>query len=256
MRRFPALSYSGSDTDSLVLFSDRIAFTGKGLWGSCSERSRRGSCGSGCRCTMLSWKRSRGPDVAACCGGLEVRRCGNDQHGCDMADLKLDSFRRTKMTQLNHHDLSHKHDFTFVRACEQTVCTSRTLWVCIQCALADCFQMPVSHEIPKVVLHVAVHWSIYFCPHIDYFPSLPLPSQIVDTNSPLLRKNWADLQNGLFGTRVLCLTNLHWNEYFRILSSFKIPRLKAWVLLNTRWQVSLNPCTTSLAVESYSPLGW
>ena len=78
---------------------------------------------------MLSCRRSRGPEKAACCGGLEVRRCGNDQHGCDMADLK-DSFRRTKMIQLNRLDLSHKHLFTFASACEQTVCTSCTLWVC------------------------------------------------------------------------------------------------------------------------------
>ena len=62
-----------------------------------------------------------------------MRRCGNDQHGCDMAHLKIDSFRRAKMIQLNHHDLSHKHAFTFVRACEQTACTSCTLWVCILC---------------------------------------------------------------------------------------------------------------------------
>ena len=34
----------------------------------------------------LSWRRSRGPDTAACCDGLEVRKCGNDQHGCDMAE--------------------------------------------------------------------------------------------------------------------------------------------------------------------------
>ena len=30
MRRFPALSYSGSQSDSSALFSDRIAFDGKG----------------------------------------------------------------------------------------------------------------------------------------------------------------------------------------------------------------------------------
>ena len=64
----------------------------------------------------------RGPDVA-----------GNDQHGCDMADLKMDSLRRTKMIQLNHLDLSHKDALTFVRACEQTVCSLCTLWVCILC---------------------------------------------------------------------------------------------------------------------------
>ena len=34
----------------------------------------------------------RGLDSAACCDGLEVRRCGNDQHGCDMADLKMDGY--------------------------------------------------------------------------------------------------------------------------------------------------------------------
>ena len=65
-----------------------------------------------CRCAVLSWRRSRGPDSAACCDGLEVRRCENDQQWCDMADLKMDSFRRTKMMQLNHHDLSYKHAFT------------------------------------------------------------------------------------------------------------------------------------------------
>ena len=81
----------------------------------------------------MTCRKSRGPDSAACCDGLEVRRCGNDQHGCDMADMKMDSFRRTKMIQLNHRDLSHKHAFTFVRACEQCVCTSCTLWVCILC---------------------------------------------------------------------------------------------------------------------------
>ena len=60
---------------------------------------------------MLSWSRSGGLDGAACCDVLEVRKCGNDQHGCDMADLKMDSFKRTKMIQLNHLDLSHKHAF-------------------------------------------------------------------------------------------------------------------------------------------------
>ena len=30
MRRFPALSYSGSESDSVALFSDRIVFAGKG----------------------------------------------------------------------------------------------------------------------------------------------------------------------------------------------------------------------------------
>ena len=82
---------------------------------------------------MLSWRRSRGPDSAACCDGLEVRRCGNDQHGCDVADLKMGSCWRTKKIQLNSHDLSHKHAFTFVHACEQTVCTSCTLCECLFC---------------------------------------------------------------------------------------------------------------------------
>ena len=49
------------------------------------------------RLKRLSWRRSRGPDSGACCGGLEVGRCGNDQHGCDMADLKMDSFRRNRL---------------------------------------------------------------------------------------------------------------------------------------------------------------
>ena len=67
---------------------------------------------------------------------LDVRRRGNDQQGCDMADLKMESSRRAKMTQLNHYDLSHKHAFTCVCACEQTACTSCTLWVCILCTLS------------------------------------------------------------------------------------------------------------------------
>ena len=49
--------------------------------------------------------------------------------GVTWLNMKMDSFRRTKMIQLNHRDLSHKHAFTFVRACEQCVCTSCTLWV-------------------------------------------------------------------------------------------------------------------------------
>ena len=36
---------------------------------------------------------------------------------------------------------------------------------------------------------------------------------------------------------------------------FKIPRLKALMLLNTGWPVSLNRCTILLAAESHSPLG-
>ena len=41
--------------------------------------------------------------------------------------------RPTKMIRLNHVDLSRKHAFTFVRACEQTVCTSCILSVCLLC---------------------------------------------------------------------------------------------------------------------------
>ena len=120
----------------------------------------------------VSWRKSRGPDSAACCDGLEVRRCGNDQHGCDMADMKMDSFRRTKMIQLNHRDLSHKHAFTFVRAYEQSVCTSCTLWVCILCtppvelsALSS--SNPKPHALTEKKL---IHCSSYCeeCHHHDF----------------------------------------------------------------------------------------
>ena len=104
---------------------------------------------------------------AACCDGLEVRRCGNDQRGCDMADLKMDSFRRTKMIQLNHHDMSHKHVFTFVRACEQTVCTSCTLWYCVP-AIRN---LTIQHALTeKLFLKTLIHCSSFCeeCHHHDF----------------------------------------------------------------------------------------
>ena len=116
------------------MFSDRIAFDEEVVLEEADEVLAEVFVG-----VQLSWRRSHGLNIAACCDGLEVSRCGNDQHGCDMADLMTDSFRRTKMTQLNHRDLSHKYACTFVRACEQTVCTSCTLWVCVLCTFLEPF---------------------------------------------------------------------------------------------------------------------
>ena len=41
---------------------------------------------------MSSWRRLCCPGGASCCGGLEVRRCGRDQQGDDMADQMTDYF--------------------------------------------------------------------------------------------------------------------------------------------------------------------
>ena len=123
--------------------------------------------------------------------------------------------------------------------------------------LANCFQIPSSEEMSKVVLHVAVHLSKYFCSQIDCLvPSLPLSSRIVRTNSPLLRKYWADVQDELFGTRVVFDESpLKWTVS-KPFFLFKIPPLKSTgAFKNTRRPVSLNRCTISLAVESHSPLG-
>ena len=79
-------------------------------------------------CTVWSWRRSRGRGSAACCGALEVRRCGNDQHGCDMADLKMYSFRRTKMIQVNHLEPQAR---IHIRACLCTDCMYVMHAVCI-----------------------------------------------------------------------------------------------------------------------------
>ena len=49
-------------------------------------------------------ERSCCPGGASCCG-LEVRRCGRDQQGDDMADRMTDYFMRTNMLQLKHLEL-------------------------------------------------------------------------------------------------------------------------------------------------------
>ena len=80
------------------------------------------------------------------------------------------------------------------------------------CFLANCFQ----EEIPNVVLLQVVHLPISFL-STDKLARpffLSLSGRIVDTNSPLLRKYWAGLQNEMFGTRVLCLENLHWSVWY------------------------------------------
>ena len=81
--------------------------------------------------------------------------------------------------------------------------------------LASFFQMPFSEEIPKAVHRVTSHLSKNFCS----VPFHPLSNLIVQTNSPLLRKYWADVQNEQFGTRVLCSMNFHWSVWFLYPSS-------------------------------------
>ena len=122
-RKFLALSQLRNESDSFALLSDSIVFAevfGKGSLGSCSW------------CTVSSWRKSRCPGSAACCGGLEERRCGRDQQGDDMADLMTDSFRRTKMLQLKHLEPQARIQCPCVLA-NRLYCTSCTLWVCILC---------------------------------------------------------------------------------------------------------------------------
>ena len=107
MRRFPALSYSGSESDSSALFSNRIAFT----------------------------------DVLV--GGLDQRGVVQEESLAevvvDMADLMTDSFRRTKMLQCDQHvlEITSTHSVS-VRACEQTV-----LYVMHAVGVYSCVHTPV-----------------------------------------------------------------------------------------------------------------
>ena len=102
--------------------------------------------------------------------------------------------------------------------------------------LACCFQLLVSKEKPRVVRLLVSTWS-KSCWSQEYLliPSLLLSKRIVNTDSPLLRTRGANLQNDLFGTRVLCSSNLRWSEWM-----FYLPRLNALILLNTWWPVPLN----------------
>ena len=84
-RWFPELSLLMWESDFSALLSDGVV----------SGRGGRGSCGSGCWCTVFSRRRSCCPG----CGRWEVRWCGNDQQGDDMTDQMTDSFRRTKTIQ-------------------------------------------------------------------------------------------------------------------------------------------------------------
>ena len=82
---------------------------------------------------------------------------------------------------------------------------------------------------------------------------LLLSNRIDDTNSPLLRKYWADSQNELLETKVLFSSNFHWKVWhFYFSSASRFHDSKALILLNTGWPVSLNRCIILLAVESHS----
>ena len=71
--------------------------------------------------------------------------------------------------------------------------------------LASCLQLLLSAEIPRVVLLLVSSWSKSCClQEYRLVPSLPLSNRIGDTSPSLLRKHCADMQNELFGTRVLC----------------------------------------------------
>ena len=146
MRRFPALSCSGSESDSLAFFPTRLRLL---VWSheeAVLEEAEEvlAEVVVGVQCCLGEGRAVR--MVLRAVMELDVRRRGNDRRGCDMADLKMDSSRRTKMIQLNHHDLSHKHAFTFVRACEQTACTSCTLWMCILCTGSGAASSAASSE--------------------------------------------------------------------------------------------------------------
>ena len=83
-----------------------------------------------------------------------------------------------------------------------------------------------------------------------------LSSRIVHTNSKLLRKYWADLQNEWSVTRARCLKHPHWSVWCLCYFSFiKIPRLKALILLKTGWPVSFNLSTIWAVLESHFPSG-
>ena len=83
---------------------------------------------------------------------------------------------------------------------------------------------------------------------------LPLSGGIVHTNSKLLRKNRADSHSEWFGARIRCFEASALKCMVSLpFSFFRIPQLKAPILVNTGWPVSLNRSTISVAVESHVP---
>ena len=77
--------------------------------------------------------------------------------------------------------------------------------------------------IPIVLLLVISHMLIHLWPRIlsvFLVPFLPPSNRIVHTNSKLLRKYWADLQNEWSGIRVRCSKHPHWSVWCLCHSSF------------------------------------
>ena len=122
-----------------------------------------------------------------------------------------------------------------------------------ECFSANCFQMLVLETIPTVSLlensHLTIHlWSrILSLQEVFLIPFLTLSGRIVYTNSKLLRRYWALIMND--SESELCVWSIHF-EVYCVSVVFRIPRLKALIVLNTGRPVSLNRSTTSVAVES------
>ena len=131
---------------------------------------------------------------------------------------------------------------------------SRTVIRCAECFSANCFQMQVLEKIPKVLLLedsrliIHIRSRILSLQEVFLVPFLPVSNRIVHSNSKLLRRHWADLKNEWFGMRVLCLKHPHLVS--RSFFSSRIPRLKALMLCNTGWPVSLNRSIIWVAAES------
>ena len=77
--------------------------------------------------------------------------------------------------------------------------------------------------IPIVLLLVISHMLIHLWPRIlsvFLVPFLPPSGRIAHTNSKLLRKYWADLQNEWSGIRVRCSKHPYWSVWCLCHSSF------------------------------------
>ena len=127
------------------------------------------SSGRGARCTMSSWRRSCCPSGASCCGGLEVKRCGRDQQGDDMADQMTEPFYNDDAQSCVVKLLNHKHICDMFLRQE---CFVHARYGCVFCAhpSSNC-----QHYIPAI--RNSMSKKITHCPSSDFEechnPSLP-----------------------------------------------------------------------------------